>query len=207
MDKIVLATRNQGKKAELEKMLGGFKLEILTLADFPDLQETEETGASFMENALLKANECAKATGLASIADDSGLIVNALGNLPGIYSARFADDLAFLPGENRDQRNIRKLLNIMKGKSLRDCKFVSAIVAAMPDGQIISSEAQWKGVLLESPKGGNGFGYDPVFFDTEVKKSAAEMSGAEKNLRSHRGLALRQLMEKLPEFLNLAARQ
>lgn len=206
MAKILLATSNPGKIAELHSALEDYGLTVLGLQDFPQLDEVEENGETFAENALLKARHGAKATGLVTIADDSGLIVDFLEDQPGVRSARFAEELPFLEGENRDQRNIRKLLAIMQGVRQRGCAFVTAMACVKPSGEKLLTRGEWRGRLLESPRGSNGFGYDPVFFDAETGKAAAELARAEKNARSHRGKALRELLARLPEFLDLPLR-
>ena len=200
--KVALATRNKGKIAELEKALRGYGLEPVFLLDLPDMQEPEETGVTFAENALIKARAMAQATGLPALADDSGLMVEALGGAPGVYSARFADDWQFLPGESRDARNIRKLLHLMYSKKPKDrsCKFVTVMACVLPDGKELTAAGEWAGYLLKEPLGTNGFGYDPVFLDLELGKSAAQLTEAEKNMRSHRGKACRELLAKLPQF-------
>lgn len=205
-DKIVLASSNSGKIAELSAMLAPYGLEVMGLADFPQIGEIEENGASFSENALIKARAVAKATGLPSLADDSGLVVEALDGAPGIFSARFSDDMPYLPGENRDQRNMRKLLRLMANvpEEKRACRFVTAMAAARPDGGELSTIGEWHGRLLFEPRGANGFGYDPVFFDSELGLAAAELSRAEKNSRSHRGKALAAMLKLLPDFLKCA---
>lgn len=202
ISRIVLATRNRGKVAELQKLLEGNALEVLPLDSFPDIPEVPETGSTYAENALLKARAVAAATGLVAIADDSGLSVDALAGAPGIFSARYGDDWAQLPGESRDQRNIRKLLHAMRGlpPEERDCHFETAIAAVAPEGTELVVSGKWPGRVLLAPQGGNGFGYDPVFLDPESGRSAAQLDPAEKNAISHRGRALRALLEAWPDF-------
>lgn len=199
--KIVLATHNKGKIRELSAMLAHENIEIAGLEEFPQIGETEETGTTFAENALLKARAVAGETGLVSIADDSGLMVDALGGKPGIYSARFGQDWEFLPNETRDERNIRKLLSLMEKEDDRNCRFVTAMAAVRPDGEEIVCHGHWQGLLLRRCRGHNGFGYDPVFYDPELGKTAAELLAAEKNSRSHRSRALHALLDRLPQFL------
>ena len=202
-DSIVLATRNPGKIRELNDMLAGFGLRVLGLADFPDIGEIEETGTTFQENAAIKARAVATATGLVALADDSGLVVDALGGAPGVYSARYSD-----PGAT-DARNNEKLLTALSGvpEEKRACRFVSVIVAMTPGGDSILAEGRWEGRVLNAPRGDNGFGYDPLFFDPELGKSAAELPREVKNGRSHRGRALRRLLEAWPGFWTRAARR
>lgn len=200
---IILATANRGKVAELRDQLENLGLTVKTLADFPGYQEPEETGKTFAENALIKAKAAAKATGLIAIADDSGLVVDALAGVPGIYSSRYGEDYARLPEESRDQRNIRKLLDKMADvpAKMRGAHFETIIAAVAPDGKFILGEGKWPGEILTAPRGTEGFGYDPVFFDPLLNRSAAELSREEKNSHSHRGRAVKALLEKLPDFL------
>lgn len=200
---LILATANPGKIRELLPLLQPSGLVIRSLADYPDLVPPEETGATFLENALLKAAAIAKATGCLSLADDSGLVVPALEGAPGVYSSRFAEDLHPVPGESKDQRNMRKLLSLMQSipESGRNGFFQTAIAVVSPDGKELAVKGEWAGRILTEPRGDGGFGYDPVFFDPEVGMSAAEMPAQLKNSRSHRGKALASLLKQLPAFL------
>ncbi|MGE9984607.1 RdgB/HAM1 family non-canonical purine NTP pyrophosphatase [Desulfovibrio sp. SGI.169] len=200
--RIVLATHNAGKVRELAGPLADFGVEVMGLEAFPDIGDIEESGASFEENALIKARAVAGITGLISVADDSGLMVEALNGSPGVYSARYADDWQSLPGESRDQRNIRKLLHELAGtpEERRACCFVSCMAAVKPGGAEMVVRGVWEGRLLDAPRGENGFGYDPVFFDPLIGKSAAQLSREEKNSRSHRGNALRALLARWEAF-------
>lgn len=202
-NEIILASTNRGKISELAAMLAPAGILAHGLDEFPQIGEIEENGASFAENALIKARAVAKETGLVALADDSGLEVDALAGAPGIFSARFGNDLEFLPGENRDQRNTRKLLHLMRDvpEERRACRFVTAMAAVSPDGKELVTQGEWNGQLLFAPRGENGFGYDPVFFDPLLGLAAAELSQAEKNRRSHRGKALKSMLEQLPAFL------
>jgi len=167
----------------------------------------EEDGASFEENALLKACAVARYTGCVAIADDSGLEVDALNGAPGIYSARYSD-MRPLPPEaedpsfSRDERNnlvvLRELAAVPDAQ--RTGRFVCAMGACKPDGSSIALRAVWEGRIARAPRGTNGFGYDPLFFDPEAGRTAAELDTEEKNARSHRGKALRQLLTIWPEF-------
>lgn len=201
--KIILATTNKGKIAELARLLKDSPYEAEGLDQYPELADIEENGATFAENALIKARAAAARTGVLSVADDSGLSVDALGGAPGVFSARYSEDWESLPGESRDQRNTRKLLSALKDvpKERRGCRFVTAIACVHPDGREFVCEGEWRGRILEAPLGENGFGYDPVFFDPALQKTAAQLSREEKNSRSHRGRALRAMLKKLPEFL------
>jgi len=199
---IVLATRNAGKIKELNALLAGFGLRVLGLDDFPEVGEIEETGTTFAENSLLKARTVAQAANLVALADDSGLMVDALSGAPGVYSARYSD-----PGAT-DARNNAKLLDVLKDvpEPLRGCRFVSVVAAVAPNGAQLCAEGRWEGRVLNAPRGAGGFGYDPLFFDAELGKSAAELSPADKNARSHRGRALRSLLKLWPDFWSRATR-
>lgn len=201
--KAVLATRNPGKVRELAAPLSSLGIKVAGLDAFPDIGDVEENGDTFAANALLKARHAARRTGLMGIADDSGLIVDALNGAPGVYSARYADGLEFLPGENRDQRNIRKLLDALAHvpPEKRSARFKTAIAVVIPDGRELTVEGLWEGCILAEPQGENGFGYDPVFFDPVAGKAAAKMTREEKFSRSHRGNALRALLAAWPAFI------
>lgn len=193
---VVLATRNKGKVAELEALLAGYGLHVVGLDAFAHIGEIEETGTTFAENARLKARTVAQATGLVALADDSGLAVDALSGAPGVYSARYS-------GENAtDAANNAKLLDALKDvpESGRGCRFHSVVAAHAPNGAEALAEGRWEGRVLEHPRGSGGFGYDPLFLDLELGKSAAELAAAEKNARSHRGQALRALLNDWPAF-------
>lgn len=199
---LVLATRNSGKIKELEALLSGFGFAVLGLAAFPDIGEIEETGTTFAENALLKARAVAQATGLVALADDSGLAVDALSGAPGVYSARYSGQDA------TDEKNNQKLLDALKDvpEAGRGCRFMSVVAACAPNGAQLLAEGRWEGRVLASPRGAGGFGYDPLFLDLELGKSAAELAPAEKNARSHRGRALRALLADWPDFWVRASR-
>lgn len=203
---VILATRNAGKIRELGELLAPCGMEVLGLDAFPRIGEIEENGITFEDNALIKARTVAQLTGHISIADDSGLEVDALDGAPGVYSARYGDDWHALDGESRDERNIRKLLLTLSKlpDAPRSARFVCCMAAVKPDflgGGELVVQGFWEGSILADPRGTNGFGYDPVFFDTELGKSAAELSGAEKNARSHRGKAMRELLSRWQAFL------
>lgn len=208
-DTVVLATSNPGKIAELAEPLGALGLRVLGLKDFPAIGVIAETGRTFAENALIKARLVAKAAGLPAIADDSGLMVAALNGAPGVFSARYGDDQECLPDESRDQRNIRKLLRAMRGvpAERRGCEFVSVMAAVSPGGSELTVTGSWPGRLLEVPLGENGFGYDPIFWDCELGKTAAQMRRQEKNSVSHRGKAVAALITQWPEFAALVEKE
>lgn len=206
-NKILLATRNRGKIIELGRLMAASGLEVLGLDAFPELEEVEETGLAFEDNALLKARYAAEHTGLVSLADDSGLEAEALGGAPGVFSARFhqeapQDFLKIQPRQDQDSLNIAWLLEKMKTfpRAARRARFCSVIAAVRPDGGSITAKGFWPGELLFERRGENGFGYDPVFFDPELGCSAAEMTLEQKNQRSHRARALQKLAQLWPDF-------
>lgn len=199
---LVLATRNPGKIKELEALLSGLGFAVLGLGAFPDIGEIEETGTTFAENALLKARAVALATGLVALADDSGLAVDALSGAPSVYSARYSGEGA------TDEKNNQKLLDALKDvpEDRRGCRFVSVVAACAPNGAELLAEGRWEGRVLAAQRGAGGFGYDPLFLDLELGRSAAELAPAEKNARSHRGRALRALLTDWPDFWARASR-
>ncbi len=200
MDKsrvLVVATRNRGKLAEIKNMLKPGGWTVSGLDDFPSVGEIPEEGSSFEENALAKARTVVRLTGMATIADDSGLEVDALDGRPGIYSARFADNNA------TDDDNNNKLLDEMRDvpPSGRSARFVCVIAAVTPDGPELAVRGECEGVIIEAPRGKAGFGYDPLFYYHPTGKTFAEMTPEEKNLVSHRSRALYKLKEVLPKLL------
>lgn len=201
---VVLATRNAGKVRELEEPLRAFGLRVVGLDTFPDLPEVEETGVTFAENALLKARTVALALGMTAVADDSGLEVDALHGAPGVYSARYSDDLPTLPGVSKDEHNNMKLLAALANVPVSDraARFQCAMAACKPDGTHIITQGAWEGRIGFEPRGANGFGYDPLLFDPEVGLTAAELSKTEKMRHSHRGKALQALLDAWPSFWN-----
>ena len=198
--KFVLATRNSHKATELKRILEELDLdcELLTVADFPGAPEVEETESTFEGNALLKARALSKFTGLAAIADDSGLCVDALDGNPGVLSARWSG-----ASENVDQANLDLVLEQVKDipTESRGAKFVCAAVAVFPDGQELVAIGDMNGHLLNAPTGENGFGYDPIFVPKGFEISTAQMSAAEKDAISHRGKALHDLAVQISEVI------
>ena len=194
--KFVLATRNSHKATELKRILDELDLdcELLTVADFPDAPEVEETETTFEGNALLKARALAEFTGLAAIADDSGICVDALDGNPGVLSARWSGAT-----ENVDQANLELVLDQISevDESNRGAHFMCAAVAVFPDGTELIATGKMYGTLLRKPRGTNGFGYDPIFIPTGFTKTTAEMSASEKDAISHRGIALKDLALKI----------
>lgn len=188
---LVLASGNKGKIAEIGEMLPEFS--VIGYKDAGLDFEIEETGATFYENALIKAKAVSEALGLPALADDSGLCVNALSGAPGIFSARFA-------GDGNDEHNIDKLLKELDGVKDRSAKFVCSLVLYYPDGKIISAEGETNGEILFERAGKNGFGYDPIFYSADLKKNLGEASSKEKNSVSHRSRALKNLKEKLKKI-------
>ncbi|MDQ3618155.1 MAG: RdgB/HAM1 family non-canonical purine NTP pyrophosphatase [Pseudomonadota bacterium] len=192
--KLVLASSNPGKLAELRGLLGDSGYQLITQGEL-GVQDADETGLTFVENALLKARKAARETGLPALGDDSGLCVDALGGAPGLYSARYA-------GSHGNARaNIDKLLDVMKDVPApqRRAHFHAVIVLLRhaDDPQPIIAEGIWPGVILAAPRGDGGFGYDPVFLDPVYGQSAAELDAALKHRISHRGRALAMLLERL----------
>ncbi|MBE9503213.1 MAG: XTP/dITP diphosphatase [Proteobacteria bacterium] len=194
---IVIATRNPGKVRELQSLLDSVDVHLLSLDDFDQIGEVEETGNTFEENALLKATEVAKATGYVTIADDSGLMVDVLDGRPGVLSARYAGDNA------SDSDNNKKLLNELKDLPLekRDAAFVCVIASADPKGKHILTRGVCRGKIALEEKGQGGFGYDPLFFPAQYDCTMAEISPEIKNSISHRALAVEELKKLLPSFL------
>ena len=193
--KLVLASKNQKKLRELREILSAQGVEVVSEADVGVDVDVEETGTTFEENALLKARAVCEASGLPAVADDSGLCVDALGGAPGVYSARYGG-----PGLD-DVGRYQLLLENMRGMLDRRCKFVSAICCCVPDGEVITARGECPGTLAYAPKGEDGFGYDPIFFLPERKKTFAELTAEEKNAISHRGLALKDFSAKLETYL------
>ena len=194
---LVLASGNAGKLAELRELLDGGRFTLRPQSEF-GVADAEETGLTFVENALIKARHAARATGLAALGDDSGLCVDALGGAPGLYSARYGG------GHGDAARNIARLLHEMDGiaDAARTARFhcVLVLLRSADDPQPIIAEGNWEGRILRSPRGERGFGYDPVFLDPENACSAAELDPAIKNAISHRGRALAALRPRLGEL-------
>ena len=193
--KVVLASKNQHKLVEMRDILSAQGVEVVLESDVGVDVDVEETGTTFEENSLLKARAVMEASGLPAIADDSGLSVDALNGAPGVYSARYG-------GEGLDDvGRYRLLLENMKGQLDRKCRFVSVITLCMPGGDVISARGECPGTLAYAPQGENGFGYDPIFFVPEKKKTFAQLSPEEKNAISHRGNALKLFQRKLADYL------
>lgn len=194
--KIVLASRNEKKLEELKRILKDLEIEILSLKDFPSLQEVIEDGLTFEENALKKARYVSMMTGLPALADDSGLEVEALGGAPGVFSARYA-------GENAtDEENIDKLLSALRNVpfSERKARFVCCIALVYPNGEEYIFKGEIKGFISETPRGHQGFGYDPIFQPEGHNRTFAEMSQQEKDAISHRSKALKKFKDFLMRY-------
>ena len=201
--RVVLATRNLGKVEEFERMLfaASLNINVLGLRDFPDMPDVEETGTTFAENALLKAHQISKYTGLPALADDSGLSVDALGGAPGIYSARWAGS------HGDDKANLQKVLSQMRelGNPPRGARFTCAVALVLPKEYLtpeheILREGVIEGELVLEPRGTYGFGYDPIFQPFGYEQTTAELSPEVKDKISHRGQALKAI---LPELIRL----
>ena len=194
---LVLATRNQGKVEEMRPMLASVGFNLINQTD-TDIPSAVEDGATFVENALIKARSVAKATGLPSIADDSGLVVQALHGAPGIYSARYAGEDA------SDADNNQRLLEALSEQSNRRAFFFCCMVflRSAEDPTPLIATAQWHGEILQAPRGDGGFGYDPLFWLPEHKQSAAQLPKATKNSISHRGQACAELVKALNVHAN-----
>lgn len=198
--RVLLATRNAGKVEEMRRILAavdGLDVELVGLDAFPDLPDVAETGATFSENALLKAHAAAAATGLPSIADDSGLAVDALNGMPGVLSARWA-------GRHGDDRaNLELLLAQLVDvpDEQRRAEFVCAAATVRPGRGEHLHKANWRGSISRAPRGTSGFGYDPIFVPGGYRKTSAELTAREKDAISHRGKVFRSLAAALPDLL------
>ena len=194
-ERLVLATHNPGKLAEMKAILSGLGVEVISPAEAGIEVDVEETGATFAENAMLKAKAVCAAAGLPAIADDSGLCVNALNGGPGVYSARYG-------GEELDDRGrCMLLLNSMRGQSTRVAHFACAVACVFPNGDTLEAEGRCDGAIAFAPLGEGGFGYDPVFLIPGKGKTFGQLSPEEKSAISHRGKALAAFSEKLGTYL------
>jgi XTP/dITP diphosphohydrolase len=194
MKKLVLASSNPGKLRELEMLLSPLGMEIVPQASL-GVSDAEEPHGTFVENALAKARHASHRTGLAALADDSGLCVKALAGEPGVHSARFAGD------PRSDMRNNEKLVRLLSDRDDRRAHYYCVIVLMRhgDDPEPVIAEGSWAGEIVAEPRGANGFGYDPHFFLRDLGKTAAELDPEQKNIVSHRGKALRRLLAKLKE--------
>ncbi|MGE7921745.1 XTP/dITP diphosphatase [Viridibacillus arvi] len=197
MKQVVIATKNKGKAKDFEAIFGPLGFEVVTLFDVaPDL-EIEETGTTFEENAILKAETVANLLGKIVIADDSGLQIDALNGEPGVYSARYA-------GDHDDEANMQKALKNLEDVKEEDrtARFCCALAIAGPDQETTTVFGTCEGLILTEKRGTNGFGYDPIFFVPQLNKAMAELTPAEKGAISHRGNAIRLLADQLPTWVS-----
>ena len=192
---LILATTNKNKVKEFQEMLKDFPIEIRSLADFGPLPEAIEDGETFDDNAYKKAIHTAKILGFPAIADDSGLVVEALNGAPGVYSARYAGEKA------TDKENVDKLLQDMQGIKNRHAAFQCVLSIAVPSGPALTYEGRCEGILLDERRGETGFGYDPIFYFEDLGKTFAECTMEEKNKVSHRGKALADFKAEFSQVL------
>jgi len=197
-----MATRNPGKIRELAELLKDTGITLLSLADFPHLPEIPEEGATFADNAAAKAQAVARLTGLPALADDSGLMVDALKGRPGVFSARYAQDRTF-PAPPTDADNWQKLLEELKNVPWEDrgARFVCEIALASPDGRLLRAHGECQGVIATAAQGDQGFGYDPVFWVPQYSATMAQLGPRVKNRLSHRARALAAFKELLRSWL------
>lgn len=189
---LILASNNAGKLKEFSALLAPINFDLHTQAEF-NVPEAEEPHVTFVENAIAKARHAARLTGKPALADDSGVCVNALGGAPGVYSARYAGE------PKSDQRNNEKLIADLAAHTDKSAYYycVLVFVRHADDPQPVIADGRWNGEMIDTPRGQGGFGYDPYFWIPELQKTAAELTSEEKNRLSHRGQALRALIEKL----------
>lgn len=192
--KFVLATHNPNKIREMGAILGQFGVEVVSPKELGITVDVEETGSTFAENAMLKAKAICELAKLPAIADDSGLCVDALNGAPGVYSARYG-------GLDDDVARYRLLLENLRGAGTRAAHFHTSVVCCFPNGDVLEAEGDCHGTIAYAPQGENGFGYDPVFFVPEMRKTFGQLTPEEKNAISHRGVALRAFGEKLKEYM------
>lgn len=195
MSTIVIATRNRGKAHEYKQMFLSKGIQVKTLLDFPGRFQVKETGRSFYENAMLKVKSAVKWLKMPALADDSGLEVQAINNEPGIYSARYA-------GDHDNMANQRKLLAKLRKVNNRQAQFVTCLVLLKPNGKKLAVYGRLKGQILRTPRGHNGFGYDPLFYVPHYGKTLAQMTTAQKDRISHRGIAARKMMASFDRWWN-----
>ena len=193
MLEILIATNNLGKVKEIKDILDSRQIKILTIKDFPHLPKIEEDGKTYQENAFKKARKISEYTGKICLADDSGLEINYLKGKPGIYSSRWG---------NSDEERINKVLKLLENVSInkRNAKFVCVAVLVFPDGKTYMVKEECKGIIGFQPKGEHGFGYDPIFFVPEYNKTFAELGDKIKNQISHRGKAIRRMIDIIKEI-------
>ena len=193
--RMILASNNKKKLLEMQTLLANLGVELLSQRDAGCAFEVEETGTSFEENAYLKASAVTAATGEIAVADDSGLMVDALDGAPGVYSARFTGN-----HEDTDEQRCRFLLQKLEGVSARSAKFVSTICCTFPNGDVLRARGECPGKIAFAPSGSGGFGYDPVFIPDGYDCTMAELGSAVKNEIAHRGRAIRSFKEELKQY-------
>ncbi|MGE6259595.1 XTP/dITP diphosphatase [Heyndrickxia sporothermodurans] len=199
MKQVLIATKNKGKAKEFEKIFAKYQIEVKTLLDIPGSMDVDETGSTFEENAILKAETISKQLDIMTIADDSGLVIDALDGRPGIFSARYAGE------DKNDEANIDKVLREMIDipDDDRTAKFYCALAFSVPGKKTITVSGTCAGKILRERKGENGFGYDPIFYITDKGLTMAELSSSEKNQISHRANAINELHFILNDFFDL----
>ncbi|MGG1632373.1 XTP/dITP diphosphatase [Rossellomorea sp. NRS-1567] len=195
--RVIIATKNRGKAKEFQHMFAPYGYEVQTLLDLPHIEDVEETGETFEENAILKAETVAQELGVLVIADDSGLAIDALEGRPGVYSARYAGE------EKSDEANMDKVLSELESveESDRTARFHCVLAIADPNGETRTVTGTCEGMILQEKRGTNGFGYDPIFYIPTLQKSMAELSQDEKSQISHRGNALKKLKNVISDFI------
>ena len=193
--KLILASDNAHKLLEFRKLFEGTDVELITKKEAGFTDEVDETGATFAENAFIKAEAVMRATGCAAIADDSGLCVDALNGAPGVLSARYTGDHS-----DSDEDRYRLVLKNLEGRTDRTARFVSELCCVFPDGGVLRARGVCEGEILTAPRGENGFGYDPIFLPEGYDRSMAELTMAEKNAISHRGRALERFKQEWEEY-------
>lgn len=202
MQEVIIATKNRGKVKEFEWMFNPLGYEVKTLLDYPEIEDVEETGKTFEENAILKAETVSKILNKIVIADDSGLSIDALNGRPGIYSARYAGE------KKNDQANMDKVLEELKDVPDNElqARFYCALAVAAPGQKTFTVAGTCEGMMLREKRGTHGFGYDPIFFVLDKEKAMAELEPEEKSEISHRARALRKLENQLPTLLTGAGK-
>jgi len=197
MKEIIVATKNEGKAKEFVQMFAPMGFTVKTLLDYPEIEDVEETGTTFEENAIIKAETVSKQLGTIVISDDSGLMIDALGGKPGVYSARYAGN------EKNDEENIAKVLEELKGvpTDKRTARFCCVIAVAAPKKKTLTFNGACEGSILEEKRGELGFGYDPIFYVAEEQKSMAEIPSETKNKISHRADAIQKLKAQIHSVL------
>jgi XTP/dITP diphosphohydrolase len=195
MKELIIATKNSGKAREFVRMFEPLGFQVKTLLDYEEIEDIEETGTTFEENAIIKAETVSKRLNRAVIADDSGLVIDALNGRPGVYSARYAGE------QKSDEDNMDKVLNELKGveRKNRTARFYCALALAIPGKETVTVFGTCEGLILDEKRGSHGFGYDPIFFVEDSNKAMAELLPEEKSQISHRAVALRNLSKLLPE--------